>query len=643
MILALTAIDYIVLAFFLLVMLLVGLYFNRQQHSTTDFFLAGRSMSWMPVGLSVMATLLSALSYTGIPGEAYQHGFKLLVLPLAIWLTLPLMLGVVLPLYHGLKISTIYEYLEMRFDSTTRTIGSVFFIFWRLAWLGGVLYAPCKVLTVAADIELISPELTVPVLIIILGLLTTAYTFLGGMKAVIWTDVIQSCVMLGGLLLVIGTAWYSLEGGAGTVIETARTMGRSDLIDLKFDLTDPARKWSFWGVLPHMMLAALGFYVADQITAQRFLTTRSLRDARRSFVLNCVSITVMLPLLVYTGVVLLAYYQDKSKWQETIPPKWVVNVSIDPETGEAIVAKKGDEPLIDWDKKIDGRTIAALVAEQKVIDPNRKTPFKKKDIGKLVNDKNEIIIRKIGAQKNPSKELIFNPQAKDEFLPRYLEQKLPLGLAGLILAALLAASMSSVDSGLNSISTLLIFDFHRRLGWGRAWLAGRRGKTVDQLDETDELTLARPMVLIIGVVATACSLLVAQIGDIFGIMVRVVNTFGGPLLGVFLLGMLFRRITARAAIAALLVGTLLALWLTFGKTWGLWPWEEKLSDFWPLTFSIAGTLAVGHLVSFLPAPRKSDEQLEGLVLGLGRLGQIEPPEATMLIDTSFADEPDERK
>ncbi|MCH8921543.1 MAG: hypothetical protein IIA67_00165, partial [Planctomycetes bacterium] len=232
-------------------------------------------------------------------------------------------------------------------------------------------------------------------------------------------------------------------------------------------------------------------------------------------------------------------------------------------------------------------------------------------------------------------------------------------------------------------------------------------KTVSELDETDELTLARPMVLVIGVVATLFSLLVAQIDDIFRIMVRVVNTFGGPLLGVFLLGMLFRRITARAAIAALLAGTLLALWLTFGKTWGLWPWEEKLSDFWPLTFSIAGTLTVGYLLSitaraaitalstgtaliltitlgdtwglwswlewswmeklsdlltdlwpltlgiagtlavsyllsFLPATRKSDEELEGLVLGLGHIGQIEPPEATLLIDTSFDDETDDR-
>jgi len=341
--------------------------------------------------------------------------------------------------------------------------------------------------------------------------------------------------------------------------------------------------------------------------------------------------------------VLLAYYQDKSKWQETIPPKWVINVGIDPETGEATVAKKGDEPLIDWEEQVDGSTIADLVGKKKVFDPNRKVPFEEKDTSKLVNDKNEIIIDKIGVKKPPSRELIFNPAAKDELLPNYLRREMPfVGLAGLILAALLAASMSSMDSGLNSISTLLIFDFHRRLGWGRAWLAGRRGKALDELDETDELTLARPMVLVIGVVATAFSLLVAQIEDIFKIMVTVINTSGGPLLGLFLLGMLFRRITARAAIAALFTGTLLSLWLTFGADVGLWPWEETLSSFWPLVFGFAGTLAVGHLVSFLPAPRKSDEELEGLVLGLGRLGQVEPPEATMIIDTSFGDEPPDR-
>jgi Na+/proline symporter len=424
-------------------------------------------------------------------------------------------------------------------------------------------------------------------------------------------------------------------------METARTMGRSALVDFDFGLTDPARKWSIWGALPHMVLAMLSFYVADQISAQRFLTTKSLQDARRSFVLNCVSITVMVPLLIYAGVVLLAYYQDKSKWQETIPPKWVVNV--DPATGKAVIDEETGKPLIDWDEKIDGDTIAKLVADGKLIDPNRRKPFPKdKDIGELVDQEDRIIIDKVGVRRPTTKELLFNPKAKDEFLPRYIRRHLPLGLAGLILAALLAASMSSMDSGLNSISTLLIFDFHRRLGWGRAWLAERRGKTVEELDEVDELALARPMVLVIGVAATAFSLLVAQIGDIFTIMVSVVHTFGGPLLGVFLLGMLSRRTTARGAISALLTGTLLALWFTFADTWDLWPWKEKLNDFWPLIFTIAVTLTVGYLVSFLPGPRKSNEELEGLVIGLGHIGQVEPPEATMIIDTSF-DEPERRK
>ena len=202
MLLALSSFDYGVLALYLLAMIGVGMYFAREQHTSRDFFLAGRSMGWFPIGLSIMATLLSALSYSGIPGEAYYVGYKFLLMPVAVWCALPIMSYVVLPLFHRLGIYSIYEYLELRFDATTRFVSSIVFVVWRLLWLGGVLYAPVKVLIVAAGLRIDTWWL-----LLILGIVSTLYTFLGGMKAVIWTDVIQAMVMAGGLVLIIVCVW----------------------------------------------------------------------------------------------------------------------------------------------------------------------------------------------------------------------------------------------------------------------------------------------------------------------------------------------------------------------------------------------------------------------------------------------------
>jgi sodium-dependent multivitamin transporter 6 len=647
MLAAITAIDYGVLAFYLLVMLAVGFYFSRQQHTSKDFFLAGRSMGWFSVGLSIMATLLSALSYTGIPGEAYYVGLKSLLMPCVVWLTLPIMVWFVLPLYHNLGIYSIYEYLELRFDSTTRVVSSIVFVLWRLLWLGGVLYAPCKVLVIAAG-------LNIPIwfLLLLLGTVGTAYTFLGGMKAVIWTDVIQALVMAGGVALIIGGVWMSMDGGADRVWEIASSLKRTEVADTKFSWTE---KWSIYGAFPHFFLAMLSFYIADQITAQRYLTAKDLIAAQRSFILNCFSVTVMGVSLMYVGMALLAFYHDHP---QAMRPIWVVNVDgaskesityagrdelLGRSSGEsdAADAAKKKEPLIEWRSgTLDASTIEKLVAEQRVLHPNSKEPFTNADelidpaTGKL--DVNKLAMRRplndTGKGKLKHGEIILNKRANDELMPRFITDQLYIGVAGLILAALLAASMSSMDSGLNSICTLIVVDFHRRLGWGRHWLAAKVDKPVEKLTEEDELRLARPLVLVIGVAATLFSFIMAQLENIFQIMIAVINTFGGPLLAIFLLGMFTRRCTARGALASLTLGSLFTLWLTaanqFESCAFMWPFAEKLGAMWPLSFGVVFTLAVGYAVSLVSGGQKSKRELQGLVAGIGRIGIRDPEVAS---------------
>jgi Na+/proline symporter len=639
--------DYAILGFYLVVMLLVGVYFSREQHTSRDFFLAGRSMRWFPLGLSIMATLLSALSYAGHPAEAYYVGWKLLLVPAAAWLTFPIMAAWVLPLYNRLEIYSIYEYLEMRYDANMRYVASGAFLLWRLLWLGGVLYAPCKVLSIAGEWDL-----PLAALIIVLGMVTTLYTFLGGMKAVIWTDVIQSFVMLGGVLMMIGGVWLQVEGGPDRVRDVAESLGRSALVDPEMSWSD---RWSIWGAAPHWFLALLSFYMADQITVQRYLTAKDPGQARRSFALNCVSLTIMTAALAYVGLGLLAFYQDHP---EAMRPNWVANVDnatrgsltdpatrntllLDPKTGRPQINLRTGEPMLDptrgtpliaWNEPITPETIDRLVAQRRLLRPNTKEPFESAN-ELLITDpetgEQRIDVLKLAMLSPPQGELqigevILNRAAQDELLPRFIARQLPWGAAGLIVAALLAASMSSMDSGLNSICTLLLADFHRRLGWGRTWLARRVGKTPEQLSEADELRLARPMTLAIGVAATLFSLIVARIGTIFDLMISIVNTFGGPLLAIFLLAIFTRRTTARGVLTAFALGVLLTLWLTAANQYSalavLWPFPEKLAGTWPLIFGVVFTLAAGYFLSLFLGAQKTKEELRGLTLGCGRLG-----------------------
>ena len=225
-------------------------------------------------------------------------------------------------------------------------------------------------------------------------------------------------------------------------------------------------------------------------------------------------------------------------------------------------------------------------------------------------------------------------------MPRFLTDQLPVGIAGLILAALFAASMSSMDSGLNSISTLVITDFHRRWGFGRDWLARKKGKAVEELNEEDEIILARPLVLLIGVLATLFSLTYGQIGSIFDIMIAVVNTFGGPLFAIFMLGMFTRMASGRSALLALLAGTLFTIWMMAANTYEslafLWPFEEKIAGIWPLIFGFSFTVFVGLAGSLFLGGRKSRSELRGLVVGLGPMGERGPEEASRAITIDSA-------
>ncbi|MDP6718147.1 MAG: hypothetical protein QGF59_05825, partial [Pirellulaceae bacterium] len=346
MLLALHPVDYVVVALLLGVLLTIGVAVRRLRPTTSEFLLANKSLSAMSAGLSITATLvpgfsavgsmLLGLSLIGLPGQAYDAGLRLLVIPLGMWLAVPLVWRYVLPLYQGLGLTSVYEYLEMRFDRRTRTLASIVFLFWRVFWVAGVLALGCHMLVTVTG-------LAIPVwaLIVLLGTATTSYTFLGGIRAVVWADVIQLAVMGCAVVVLVLSVWMALEGGAGRVWHVAESLERNRILQ---PTDDGHATWLQWGTVPHAMLAVLAFFVADQVTVQRLLAVRDVKVARQAFMVGCTSLTIIVLLLTYLGLALLAFYHDHS---ELLRAKWITNV--DPATRHSLVSAEDGRLALDWD------------------------------------------------------------------------------------------------------------------------------------------------------------------------------------------------------------------------------------------------------------------------------------------------------
>jgi len=434
------------------------------------------------------------------------------------------------------------------------------------------------------------------------------------MKATIFTDVLQFSLMAVALFLLILVVVTNLKEGTGPgrIWEVAGELRRTSLIGpapkWSSQWTQWAAPWSIWVAVPYLVLLPMFFFVADQATLGRMFATGDKQNVKLAWLLGCGMFTLIVPAAMYVGLGLLTVYHDNA--QAEIPPHWVANGELDPNT------------------VIDAKTVRGLAAEGVILDPNTNRPFDDPD--ELVNARGQVVIDRLATRATRKQGGERRLRAGgDGLLAHFVARHLEFGLAGVVLAALVAAAMATIDSGINALATVVIVDFHRRRGWAELWLARRRGKLPDELDQTDEFRLARSLVLGFGGAVVVISLVVAESSSVVGFLLGVLNVFAGPLLGIFLLGLFTRRTTAPAAVVAMLFGIATAVWATLGHRLtaytavsAAWPFEGSLGPFWPLLLGLTATLLVGLLASFLLGTRKSREELTGLVVGLGSLGVL---------------------
>ncbi|MCG1023212.1 sodium:solute symporter [Sutcliffiella horikoshii] len=295
-----TTIDFIVLIIYVIGIAAFGAFFGKNQKTTKDYFLGGRNIPWWAVGLSVMATQASAITFIGAPGWGYSGGLERMNTFINIPLVMAFLMVTIVPFFYRTEVYTAYEYLEKRFDTKTRSLTAGLFLVARGLATGVVLYAPALVLSVVTGWD-------VNITIILMALIAVAYTVLGGISAVIWTDVVQMFVLWLGAGLAIFTIVSDVPGGFAGALSMGSDVGLLQSLDFRFDLSVEYSIWA--GIIGGFFMHA-AYFGTDQSQIQRVLTSKSLKESKMSLIISGLFMFPQMLLFLFIGILLFAFYAN---------------------------------------------------------------------------------------------------------------------------------------------------------------------------------------------------------------------------------------------------------------------------------------------------------------------------------------------
>jgi len=550
----LSALDWAVLVVYLVAIIAFGLWSGRGNLKIDDFFLAGRQMRWWAVGLSVMATQISAITFIGTTGQAYNDGMRFLVVYFGLPFAMVILCLTLVPFFYRAGVFTAYEYLERRFDSRTRTLTSLLFLCSRGLSVGVTLYAPSLVLSVLLG-------WSEPATILLMGGSTIVYVMYGGNKSVIWTDVAQMAIIWFGIFLCFGVALAQLPETIRVrdALALAQVTGRLRVMDTSPSLTAPYTLWS--GVIAGTFLM-LSYFGCDQSQVQRYLSGSSLTQSRLSLLFNAFLKVPMQFLILLTGVLVFVFYHfhpppllwnrvELAKLERLAPPAELTKVKARFETAQAVrrtAAETYARTRDDADAESYRRANASLdeVRKQAIkmvgdTEPAQAAP------SKLV----EWLMRLLGIKAAAYSDTNY-------IFPTYILTYLPRGLAGLVIAVIFAAAMSTLSGEFNSLATATMVDFYKRFV--------RTGGS-----DAHELLMSRTLTAFWGAFACLVALQAGRLGSAIEVVNRFGSYFYGSILGVFGLAVLTPRASALGAFWGLLAG-MATVWLvaTYTSVHFLW-------------------------------------------------------------------------
>jgi solute:Na+ symporter, SSS family len=543
------------------------------------YFLANRSLPWWAVGLSVMATQLSAITLVGATGQGYADGMRFVQFYLGLPVAMVILSVTLVPFFYRARVYTAYEYLETRFDLKTRTLASVLFLLSRGLSCGVIIAAPAVILSI-----ILGWNLTLTILAI--GLPTAVYTMVGGVQAVTWTDVKQMVVIIAGVLAAVTALILGLPAdvSVGDALHVAGAAGRLTAIDFTFDMN---QTYTFWSGLIGGLFLMLSYFGCDQSQVQRYLTAKSVNEGRHSLLMSAFFKIPLQALVLLTGVLVFVFYLFNE------PPMLFNRVhaekiahsarageyqALESEFTRAFETRRAATEVL----AAAGDDAARAAARQGFLDANAQL--------KVVRGRAAALVQQVAGDDNYKGMTGDTPVPDINYVfPTFITTRLPMGLVGLMIAAIFAAAMSSIAAELNSLATSTVIDIYRR---------------ILRPAESDAHYLAASKIATGAWGLFAC--FVATFAAGLGSLIEVVNRFGsffyGSLLGVFVLALAVRRANGTGAFVGLLAGMGAVAAVAFH------PSTRGMSFLWQNPIGVVVVVIVGTAVSLLTArPRTAAE------------------------------------
>ncbi len=551
--------DWLVLLVSLVGIAGYGLYKARGRATMQSYLLAGKTMSWWVIGLSIMATQASAITFIGTTGQGYTDGIRFVQYYFGLPIALVVISAVAVPLFHRSGVYTAYEYLERRFDPKTRTLTSIVFLIERGLGVGLALYAPAVVLSVILG----WPE---SVTVWAMGALVILYTVIGGIKAVMWTDAQQMFVMFAGIVVAFIAAGWGLPSGVSFSdgLYLSGVAGKLRAVDLSFDWQN---RYNLWSGLIGGSFLALAYFGTDQSQVQRYLTGRSIAHMRFSLLFNSVVKVPLQFVILLTGAMVFSFFLFVK------PPLLFNNVDRQQiesagDPAFAAVTARYDEAFA------ERREAARGLAETHTTAAQRRFRDADQTVQQARRDAISLVEARKGETYNDTNYIFLT------FVMRHL----PVGIVGLIIAAVFAAAMSTISAELNSLAAVTIVDHYQRyLNKGRS--------------DAHYASAARWATAFWGLYAATFASFGGQLGSLIEAVNIVGSLFYGSMLGVFVLAFAPWRSNGHGAFAGMLAGLAAVAWISR---------NSGVSFLWHNVVGCIVAVVVGLLVSrMFPTPQRA--------------------------------------
>lgn len=572
--------DWIVLIVTLLFIVGYGSWKTKGSKNVEDFILGNNETPWYTVGLSVMATQASAITFLSTPGQAYHDGMGFVQFYFGLPIAMIVICVTFIPLYHKHKVFTAYEFLEKRFDVKTRSLAAILFLVQRGLGTGLTIYAPAIILS-----ALLGWNLTF--MNIIIGLLVIVYTFSGGTKAVNVTQKQQMFVIMTGMFITFFLILHYLPQDMtfSSAMHIAGANDKMNIVDFSFN---PEEKYTIWSGITGGFFLALAYFGTDQSQVGRYLSGKSVKESQMGLIMNGLLKVPMQFFILLTGVMVFVFFQFNPVPLNFNPNnKIIIEKSAYKEEYHALENKLNK---LSEDKKV----INLLYIEQ--LNQDYDNPILRKELVTLSNKEKDL--------RDRAKEIISKADSnsetndKDYVFFHFILHYLPKGLIGLLLAVILSAAMSSTASGLNALASTTAIDIYKR-------------NLKNEKSEKHYLNATKFFTLFWGIIA----ILFACVGTLFENLIQLVNIIGsifyGTVLGIFLVGFYLKRVQAKSMFYSAMISQITIFIIYYFMIYIYPSGQEKLGYLW-LNFIGAMLTIILALFMQIAFFRRNDLELNEL-------------------------------